>query len=88
VNKAADSQQDNRNLGGNDQQGNSEELSWVHEGTIPLTILPGKRPVATRTAAAAGTVWEYHCESRGVPVGEAWLPEIKRYESEVLSKRA
>jgi L-rhamnose isomerase len=35
-----------------------------------------------------GTVWEYYCESRGVPVGEAWLPEIKRYESEVLSKRA
>jgi L-rhamnose isomerase len=35
-----------------------------------------------------GTVWEYYCESRGVPVGEAWLPEIKRYESDVLSKRA
>ena len=34
-----------------------------------------------------GAVWECYCESRGVPVGEAWLPEIKRYESEVLSKR-
>ncbi len=35
-----------------------------------------------------GAVWDYYCESRGVPVGQAWLPEIKRYEVEVLVKRA
>ena len=34
-----------------------------------------------------GAVWDYYCESKGVPVGEAWLPEVKRYECEVLSKR-
>ena len=34
-----------------------------------------------------GAVWDYYCESKGVPVGEAWLAEVKRYETEVLSKR-
>jgi len=34
-----------------------------------------------------GTVWDYYCERKGVPVGEAWLAEVKRYEREVLSKR-
>ena len=32
-------------------------------------------------------VWDYYCERAGVPVREAWLDEVKRYESEVLSKR-
>ena len=34
-----------------------------------------------------GAVWDYYCESQGVPGGEAWLAEVKRYETEVLSKR-
>ncbi len=33
-------------------------------------------------------VWDFYCESQGVPVGEAWLAEIKHYERNVLSKRA
>ena len=33
-------------------------------------------------------VWDFYCESQGVPVGEAWLAEIKKYERDVLSKRA
>jgi L-rhamnose isomerase len=32
-------------------------------------------------------VWDYHCLRQNVPVGEAWLAEIKTYEKEVLSKR-
>jgi L-rhamnose isomerase len=32
-------------------------------------------------------VWNYYCESKGVPVGAAWLDEVKRYEKDVLSKR-
>lgn len=32
-------------------------------------------------------VWDYFCEKNGVPVGMDWLPEIKRYESEILLKR-
>jgi L-rhamnose isomerase len=32
----------------------------------------------------AGAVWDYHCAQHGVPIGEAWLAEVKRYEREVL----
>jgi len=35
----------------------------------------------------AGAVWDYYCQKRNVPVGNAWLAEVKRYEKEVLSKR-
>ncbi len=34
-----------------------------------------------------GTIWDFYCESKNVPVGENWLGDIKRYEKEVLSKR-
>lgn len=34
-----------------------------------------------------GAVWDYYCETKGVPVGENWLAEAKRYEKEVLSRR-
>ena len=32
-------------------------------------------------------VWDYYCLSKNVPVGRAWLDEVKRYERDVLSKR-
>ena len=35
-----------------------------------------------------GAIWDYYCEQQGVPVGEAWLDEVKTYEKEELSKRA
>ena len=34
-----------------------------------------------------GAVWDHYCEQQGVPVGEHWLAEAKRYEKTVLSKR-
>ena len=34
-----------------------------------------------------GAVWDYYCEQQGVPVGDAWLAEVKSYEKNVLSKR-
>ncbi|HZG55659.1 L-rhamnose isomerase [Paenibacillus sp.] len=34
-----------------------------------------------------GAVWDYYCATQGVPVREAWLAEVKRYEADVLSKR-
>jgi L-rhamnose isomerase len=34
-----------------------------------------------------GSVWDYYCLKRGAPVGAAWLNEVVRYESDVLSKR-
>ncbi|MGA2244528.1 MAG: L-rhamnose isomerase [Verrucomicrobiota bacterium] len=33
-------------------------------------------------------VWDYHCLQQGAPVGEQWLAEVKKYERDVLSKRA
>ncbi len=36
----------------------------------------------------SGAIWDYYCETRGVPVGDAWLTQVKRYEAQVLSKRA
>ncbi len=35
-----------------------------------------------------GAVWDFYCEGKGVPVGEAWLAEVKRHEHAVLSKRS
>lgn len=32
-------------------------------------------------------VWNYFCETNGVPVGLAWYNEVKAYEEQVLSKR-
>ncbi|GFH41515.1 L-rhamnose isomerase [Lactococcus hodotermopsidis] len=35
-----------------------------------------------------GAIWDYFCDSQGVPVGLAWFDEVKKYEAEVLSKRS
>ena len=35
-----------------------------------------------------GDVWEEYCRVCGVPAGTEWFEEIKKYEAEVLSKRA
>jgi L-rhamnose isomerase len=32
-------------------------------------------------------VWDYYCQKKNVPVGEAWLTQVKQYEKDVLSKR-
>jgi L-rhamnose isomerase len=32
-------------------------------------------------------VWDWHCHMSGVPVGDAWLDEVARYERTVLAKR-
>ena len=35
-----------------------------------------------------GAVWDHYCHRAGVPVGEAWLGQVQRYEKTVLSQRA
>lgn len=35
-----------------------------------------------------GDVWNYFCQMSGVPEKEDWFAEVKRYEDEVLAKRA
>jgi L-rhamnose isomerase len=34
-----------------------------------------------------GAVWDYYCLREGVPVGTAWLDEVRVYEGDVLSRR-
>lgn len=34
-----------------------------------------------------GFVWDHFCELSGVPAGEEWLNSVKKYETDVLSKR-
>ncbi len=34
-----------------------------------------------------GAVWDYYCRRHDVPVGSAWLDEVKAYEKNVLSGR-
>ena len=34
-----------------------------------------------------GAVWDRYCECAGVPVGNAWLADVRRYEQDVLSAR-
>lgn len=33
-------------------------------------------------------VWDYHCLKQNVPVGPAWIGQVKQYEKDVLSKRS
>jgi L-rhamnose isomerase len=35
-----------------------------------------------------GAVWNYYCQRQDVPVGAAWIREVKDYEKKVLNKRA
>jgi L-rhamnose isomerase len=34
-----------------------------------------------------GPVWDYYCHQMNVPIGNAWLAEVKQYERTVLAKR-
>ena len=35
----------------------------------------------------SGAVWDAYCLRHDVPVGGAWLEDVRRYEREVLSRR-
>jgi L-rhamnose isomerase len=35
----------------------------------------------------AGAVWDYYCLEQDVPVGQAWLEEVRGYERQVLANR-
>lgn len=39
-------------------------------------------------ALPAGAVWDHYCSNQCVPVAEAWLAEVKRYEADVQFRRA
>ncbi len=35
----------------------------------------------------SGAIWDYYCLQQDVPTGAAWMEEVRRYETEVTSKR-
>lgn len=35
-----------------------------------------------------GAIWDHYCETQNVPVGRAWLDEVRSYEKSVLSGRS
>jgi L-rhamnose isomerase len=39
-------------------------------------------------ALPLGAVWDHYCLSQGVPVGPAWLEEVRAYERDVLAHRS
>lgn len=58
------------------------ELEAAGDYTARLALLEELRTLPF------GAVWDYYCLSKGVPVGNAWIAEVKRYEAEVLSRRS
>ena len=38
-------------------------------------------------ALPGGAVWDYYCRTQDVPVGPAWLDEVRGYERDVLASR-
>ena len=40
-----------------------------------------------KTSLPFGLVWDAYCEMQGVPGGDRWLADVKRYERDVLSAR-
>jgi L-rhamnose isomerase len=55
------------------------ELSGDHTARLALQEEAKALPV--------GAVWEHYCETRSVPIADAWLTEVQRYERDVLSRR-
>ncbi len=40
-----------------------------------------------RKTLPLGAVWDYYCQTRGIPADGAWMKEVARYEREVLGAR-
>lgn len=60
---------------------NLRKLEQSSDFTSRLTMLEELK------ALPIGSVWDYYCLRANVPVGQAWLDEVKKYEKNVLSER-
>ncbi len=64
------------------------------EPTAQLQRMEAKGDLTSRLATLEelktlpfGAVWDYYCLKSNVPVGDAWLNEVKAYEQNVLTER-
>ena len=48
---------------------------------------PQPVPLATLQTLPAGALWDHYCLKQEVPIGMAWMDEVKAYEAKVTSKR-
>lgn len=64
-------------------QPNAEEKRLQDEGDF-TTLMVLQEELKT---APFGDVWDEYCRRQGKPVDGEWLPEIRKYEADVLSKR-
>ncbi|MHB8055841.1 MAG: L-rhamnose isomerase [Candidatus Aminicenantales bacterium] len=69
-------------------------LSALLEPDIPARKAENESDYFTRLALVeemkalpAGAVWDYHCETQGVPPGDSWIQDVSRYGHDVLAKR-
>lgn len=63
----------------------NQELKAMQDGGNLTKLMMQQEELKTYPM---GDVWNYFCETCGVPVGESWFAEVEKYEKEVLSKRA
>ena len=74
------------------------QKALLHALLLPHTSLKNLQDSAQFTELMAsfeelktypfGDIWEYYCQTQGVPAGIEWLDEVKKYEQDVLLKRA
>jgi L-rhamnose isomerase len=57
------------------------ELDAAGDGAGKLALLEEQKTMPL------GAVWDYYCLRAGVPDGQDWMSETKRYEAEVLTAR-
>ncbi len=58
--------------------------AWENEGDLTRRLAMMEELRSMPISA----VWDYYCEQQGVPVGEKWIDEVKKYENDVLAKRS
>jgi len=70
-------------------------LAALLEPTDTLAVLEAEGDFTARLAMLEdlktmplGAVWDYHCLRSDVPADAAWMPEVRRYEKDVLSQRS
>lgn len=60
----------------------AREAEYADDGAAKLAV------EELRAELPFGAVWDYACHQADMPVGLAWLREVRRYEETVLSQRA
>ncbi|PIX43776.1 MAG: L-rhamnose isomerase [Armatimonadetes bacterium CG_4_8_14_3_um_filter_58_9] len=58
-----------------------KELEAADDRTARLAIMEDFKSMPL------AAVWDFFCDTHGVPAGAAWLNDVRKYEEEVLSKR-